>query len=165
MRTPYKAKSIANAFITLANRDGYDITPMQLQKLLFYANGYYVVENDGQPLINEYFEAWDYGPVVPTVFYEFREYQDRPIKRYAYTFDREHQRTIVAPQPVDDAPAESVIEWVWRNYRDFDGIELSKMTHKKDGPWDRARRRASNSLMRNERLELHDVREYFGALV
>lgn len=165
MTTPYKAKSIANAFITMANRDGYDITPMQLQKLMYYANGYFLAENDGQPLINEYFEAWDYGPVVPTVFYEFREYHDRPIKRFAYTYDREKRKTIVAPQPIGDARSEGVLDWVWRHYRDYDGIELSNMTHKKDGPWDRARRRAGNSLMRNERLEMHDLREYFGALI
>jgi uncharacterized phage-associated protein len=38
-----------------------------------------MVENFGQPLINEYFEAWDYGPVIPTVYYEFREYKDNPL--------------------------------------------------------------------------------------
>ncbi|MBB4103579.1 Panacea domain-containing protein [Allorhizobium borbori] len=162
---PYKAKSVANAFLTLANRDGYDITPMQLQKLLYYANGYFMAENDGQPLINEYFEAWDYGPVVPTVYYEFREYVNRPIKRFAYTFDREVSREIVAPQPVNDDQSESVISWVWDNYRDLSGPQLSNMTHKTDGPWDRARRRASNSQMRNERLETADLLEYFRNLI
>lgn len=163
--TPYKAKSIANAFITMANRDGYDITPMQLQKLMYYANGYFLAENDGQPLINEYFEAWDYGPVVPTVFYEFREYKDKPIKRFAYTYDRDQRKTIVAPQPIGDQRSEAVLDWVWKSYRDYDGVELSRMTHKVDGPWDRARRRAANSFMRNERLEMQDLRDYFEALV
>ena len=164
MGAPYKAKSIANAFISLANRDGYQVSPMQLQKLLYFANGYYLAENDGQPLINEYFEAWDYGPVVPTVYYEFREYADRPVRRLAYTFDREQGRRITAPPPFADAKAEAVIEWVWRSYRDFNGLQLSRMTHKVDSPWDRARRRASNSLMRNERLEQSDLESYFGKL-
>lgn len=164
MGAPYKAKSIANAFIALSNRDGYAVDPMQLQKLLYFANGYYLAENDGQALINEFFEAWDYGPVVPTVYYEFREYADRPIKRLAYTFDRERGLRITAPPPIADNKAENIIEWVWKHYRDFTGPQLSRMTHKVDGPWDRARRRASNSLMRNERLELADLRDYFGKL-
>jgi uncharacterized phage-associated protein len=161
---PYKAKSIANAFLTLANRDGKPIDPMKLQKLIFYANGYFIAENDGNPLVNEYFEAWDYGPVVPTVYYEFREYKDRPIKRLAYTWDRKLSRSIVAPQPVGDAVAEAVIEWVWRSYGDFTGPELSSMTHKDGTPWSEARKRASNSGMRNERLEISETKRYFEAL-
>jgi uncharacterized phage-associated protein len=161
---PYKAKSIANAFLTLANRDGYKVDPMKLQKLLFYANGYYIAENDGEPLINEYFEAWDYGPVAPTVYYEFREYRNSPIPRFAYTWDERLARQIVAPQPVDDPKAESVIAWVWEQYRDFSGLQLSHMTHKSGGPWHSARIRASNSHMRNERLESGELRRYFEAL-
>lgn len=164
MGAPYKAKSIANAFIALANRDGYQLSPMQLQKLMYFANGYYLAENDGQVLINEFFEAWDYGPVVPTVYYEFREYGDRPVRRLAYTHDRELGRRIVAPPPFGDSRAETVIQWVWRHYRDFSGLQMSRMTHKVDSPWDRARKRASNSLMRNERLEQADLREHFGNL-
>lgn len=165
MIAPYKAKSIANAFVTLANRDGYTIDPMQLQKHMYFANGYYLAEHDGRTLINEYFEAWDYGPVVPTVYYEFREYVDRPIKRYAYTFDRRTGRRIIAPPPISDEKAESVIEWVWQTYRDFSGPDLSRITHKVGSPWDLARKRASNSLMRNERLELNDLQAHFDALV
>lgn len=161
---PYKAKSVANAFLTLANRDGRPVDPMKLQKLIYYANGYYLAEHDGQPLVNEYFEAWDYGPVVPTVYYEFREYKDRPIKRLAYTWDPATGRQIVAPQPVGDAAAESVVTWVWENYGRFSGPELSAMTHKDGAPWALARRRAANSGMRNERLELHEIEEHFRTL-
>jgi uncharacterized phage-associated protein len=161
---PYKAKSVANAFLTLANRDGRPIDPMKLQKLMYYANGYFIAENEGNPLINEYFEAWDYGPVVPTVYYEFREYKERPIRRFAYTWDRKLGRTVIAPQPVNDVPAESVIAWVWENYGDFSGLDLSAMTHKEGTPWSDARRRAANSGMRNERLELQETKRYFEAL-
>jgi uncharacterized phage-associated protein len=162
---PYKGKQIANAFLTLANRDGYRVSPLKLQKLLYYANGYYMAENDGQPLINEYFEAWDYGPVIPTVYYEFREYKDNPIKRFAYTWDERAGKMIIAPQPIGDARAGDVIEWVWETYRDRSAVDLSKMTHKADSPWDKARRRASNHGMRNERLELHEIVDHFRTLI
>lgn len=162
---PYKAKCIANTFLTLANRDGYKVDPMKLQKLLFYANGYFLAENEREPLINEYFEAWDYGPVVPTVYYEFREYRNAPIPRLAYTWDETLDRQIVAPQPVGDQRAESVISWVWKEYKDFTGIELSNMTHKVGGPWHNARQRAGNSLMRNERLDTAETASYFHYLV
>lgn len=161
---PYKAKQVANAFITLANQDGLPIDPMKLQKLLYYANGYFVAERDGQPLINEYFEAWDYGPVVPTVYYEFREYKDQSIRRYAYTWNEKLRRMIIAPQPVNDPAAEETIAWVWKNYKQFSGRELSEMTHKIGAPWSLARHRAANSGMRNERLEIKEIRDHFAQL-
>lgn len=160
----YKGKSIANAFLTLATRDGYRIDPLKLQKLLYFANGYYQAEHDGQPLINEYFEAWDYGPVIPTVYYEFREYKNAAIKRFAYTWDERIKRFVVAPEPVGDQAAQDVIAWVWQQYRDFTGGELSEMTHKVGSPWDAARKRASNHGMRNQRLELNEITDYFCAL-
>lgn len=160
----YKGKSIANAFLLLANRDGLTIDPLKLQKLLYFANGYYMAENDGQPLINEYFEAWDYGPVVPTVYYEFREYKDGPIRRLGYTWDYRTKRMIPAPPPIGDDSANDVVAWVWDNYKNYSGVDLSHMTHKVGGPWDAARRRAQNSKMRNERLEISDIIKHFQQL-
>lgn len=161
---PHQAKSIANAFIALANKDGREIDPLKLQKLLYYANGYYMAEHDGLPLINEYFEAWDYGPVVPTVYYEFREYRNSPIRRYAYTFDERIGRSIVAPVPIA-ADVSEVVSWVWNQYKDYSGATLSRMTHKEGAPWDRARKRAANHGMRNERLDLNELMNHFSQLV
>ncbi|MCW2130191.1 putative phage-associated protein [Bradyrhizobium elkanii] len=160
----YKGKSIANAFLLLANRDSASIDPLKLQKLIYFANGYYMAENDGHPLVNEYFEAWDYGPVVPTVYYEFREYRNSSIARLAYTWDARKGRMIPAPPPIGDEGANDIIGWVWENYKGYSGGELSHMTHKSEGPWDLARRRAKNSGMRNERLELADIKRYFEQL-
>lgn len=162
--TPYKAKSISNAFISLANSDDMDIDPLKLQKLLYFAHGYYMAEHDDAPLINEYFEAWDYGPVLPTVYYDFREFGDRPIKRFAYTYDYKLGRAIPAPLPNDDPLAEEVIKWVWDNYKQYTGLQLSEMTHKDGGPWHLARGRSANSKMRNERLEILDIKRHFAEL-
>ncbi|MDV3182438.1 MAG: DUF4065 domain-containing protein [Candidatus Phytoplasma australasiaticum] len=42
----------------------------QMQKLLYYAQGEYSIHYR-QPLFEEEIQAWDLGPVVPTVYYEF----------------------------------------------------------------------------------------------
>ena len=46
---------------------------MKLQKLLYYLQGYHVAAL-GQPLFMEAIEAWDHGPVVREVWYEFKQY-------------------------------------------------------------------------------------------
>jgi uncharacterized phage-associated protein len=47
---------------------------LKLQKLLYYSQAVYLVLNDKTPLFPENIEAWDYGPVVPPVYREYKPY-------------------------------------------------------------------------------------------
>jgi uncharacterized phage-associated protein len=47
---------------------------LKLQKLLYYSQAVYLVLNDKNPLFPEPIEAWDYGPVVPPVYREYKSY-------------------------------------------------------------------------------------------
>jgi uncharacterized phage-associated protein len=45
---------------------------LKLQKLLYYSQAVYLVLHDKKPLFPEDIEAWDYGPVVPPVYREYK---------------------------------------------------------------------------------------------
>ena len=61
----YKAEDIANFFLRAIYRDcGDAITPLKLQKLLYFAQGNYLAKYN-MPLFDEDFEAWIHGPVIP----------------------------------------------------------------------------------------------------
>jgi uncharacterized phage-associated protein len=45
---------------------------LKLQKLLYYSQAVYLVLHEKQPLFSEEIEAWDYGPVVPPVYHEYK---------------------------------------------------------------------------------------------
>jgi uncharacterized phage-associated protein len=47
---------------------------LKLQKLLYYSQAVHLVLNDKRPLFPEAIEAWDYGPVVPPVYREYKQY-------------------------------------------------------------------------------------------
>ena len=47
---------------------------LKLQKLLYYSQAVYLVLHDKEPLFSESIEAWDYGPVVPPVYKEYKRY-------------------------------------------------------------------------------------------
>jgi uncharacterized phage-associated protein len=47
---------------------------LKLQKLLYYSQAVYLVLHDREPLFFEEIEAWDYGPVVPLVYREYKSY-------------------------------------------------------------------------------------------
>ena len=55
-----------------------DITPMKLQKLLYYCQGYSLALT-GKPIFYEEIEAWKNGPVVESVYQEYKKYKNNVI--------------------------------------------------------------------------------------
>lgn len=70
--------AIANYFIELAKNDDNLVSPMKLQKLVYFAHGWCLALAD-KPLINEKVEAWQYGPVVGSLYREFKKYGNEGI--------------------------------------------------------------------------------------
>ena len=57
-----------------------DITPMALQKLLYFAQAFYYALF-GEELFPDDCQAWAYGPVFPDIYFKYREYGYNPIDR------------------------------------------------------------------------------------
>jgi uncharacterized phage-associated protein len=47
---------------------------LKLQKRLYYSQAVHLVLHDREPLFLEAIEAWDYGPVVPSVYRAYKQY-------------------------------------------------------------------------------------------
>lgn len=66
--------NIAKYFLSLQGDDAGDaISNLKLQKLMYYAQGYYLAMC-GHPLFKEDFEAWEHGPVIPALYRMFKKY-------------------------------------------------------------------------------------------
>src|SRR5689334_3355834 len=108
MSAPYQSKAIANAFLNLGFREKRGISPMKLQKLVYFAHGYYPGAYKN-PLIDECFEAWPYGPVVPSLYHEFKEFGNSRITRLASEFDWDAEDDVPVPIPSGDRKFEKVL--------------------------------------------------------
>ncbi len=102
-----------------------DTTPMHVLKLVYLSHGW-TLGITGKPLINEHVQAWTYGPVIPSVYYEYRRYGRSPIKdpvidRSDYFSERQR----------------GIIKGVTDLYKDAEAVELSNITHKRGSPWER----------------------------
>ncbi|MDA0665038.1 MAG: DUF4065 domain-containing protein [Proteobacteria bacterium] len=69
---PATAAAVANEFLALQETSPSTtaIDPLKLQKLLFYANAWYLALHDDS-LFDEDIEAWPWGPVVRNIYIEF----------------------------------------------------------------------------------------------
>ncbi|MGI0527311.1 Panacea domain-containing protein [Rhizobium giardinii] len=159
---PYSAKAVANAILNKAAEDGRKITHLKLQKLLYYVAGYYLVAT-GKPLIDHTFEAWEYGPVVPEIYHEFKANAGKPITTQATELDWETGQFVPVPIPTDDRALNKVLDFVMKNYGKYSGAQLSDMTHREGSPWDLTRQ--ANPGMRGVDIPLERLKEHFAPLV
>ena len=66
----YKALDIANKIISKTDLEhGDTISNLKLQKMMYYRQGFHLAYF-GTPLFDEDIVAWQYGPVVPSVYKE-----------------------------------------------------------------------------------------------
>ena len=68
-----------NLMLDEADKLGIKITPLSLQKLLYFAHGMYLIQTKS-PLMSGYFEAWELGPVHPSAYRAFKAAGSAPIK-------------------------------------------------------------------------------------
>ena len=68
---PYNPIDVANYIVWRANELGKPVTHLKLQKLLYYVVAKYLQAHN-QHLIDEKIVKWQYGPVVKSVYHQFK---------------------------------------------------------------------------------------------
>lgn len=124
---------ISNNILNLANKDGIPITPMKLQKLLYFLYREYLKKTN-EPLFSERFETWKYGPVISSVYSEFCHYRDKPIKE----FYKDNKGASYKLNEERNPEFKEVLLLVWDKYKCYNGIDLSKITHREGSAWYKA---------------------------
>lgn len=97
------------------------VTPMKLQKLLYYVKSWSVV--DGADLVDGAFLRWTHGPVNREVYDHFKSFGRAPLQ----------PMTLASGQQPNGAEKE-FIDFIGNSYARFPAITLSKMTHDEE-PW------------------------------
>lgn len=121
---------VSNNILQRAFRDNVPVSPMKLQKILYFAASEYA-KKVGKPLLNDDFEAWQYGPVVRDVFQEFKSFSGKPIRAYAK--DAAGQSFIISE--TDNPVFSDVLDRVWAQTRGRTAVSLSRLTHVDGSAW------------------------------
>jgi len=135
------AAAVANTFLDLQEAETTPvprIDPIKLQKLLFYAQAWWLAIK-GDPLFLEEIYAWAWGPVVPNIYGMFRDFGRQPIvgKRAVELIKiglsplNFHVKEV---PPLHGADREFV-QNVWDSHKSFSGVQLSNATHAPGEPW------------------------------
>lgn len=126
-KTP-TALEVAKYLIELAANDpGYrfgGLTNLQLQKLLYYVQGWSLGTRD-RPVFRDELRAWKLGPVVKDVYRAYKSYDDKFIP----------SQDVVADLPPLTA---AFVASIWDDYKVYSASELVEKTHGEE-PWVEAR--------------------------
>jgi len=143
--------AVANEFLKLANESGKELTNLQLAKLCYIAQGFSLALLD-KKAYSEPIEAWKLGPVVPSLYHEFKQYQAQPITTQSITTDPNNNLNFIAPTLQDDN-LKKVVALAWNLYKDVSGGALVALTHEGNTPWSLTYVPSENKIISDELIK------------
>lgn len=125
-----------------------DITPLALQKLLYYVQGFYYAFYESF-LFEEDCQAWVHGPVYPEVYQKYKDYLFYPIENF---------KEVEFSEFIEFEAA--VLDSVARYLGCYSGKVLERFTHTEQ-PWLAARGEYRTLETSNEIICKEDIGRYF----
>ncbi len=165
-KSPYTAAAIANYFIQKNKSSPTDLTHLKIQKLLFFAQGWFMA-NYNMPLFNESFEAWRHGPVVRSIYHSLSGSGDSIISNeitQPYENDS-NELTFGAPQvDPEDTTVTNFLGRFWQVYAPIHAYRLSELTHAEGTPWRNVYAKYEGCLPYGAEILDSDISAYFSNL-
>jgi len=144
-------RDIANAFIWLAAQTNVAINVYKLQKLMYYAQAWYLGVY-GKPLFDADFQAWIHGPVIPDL-----------LEKYQSQFSWEPIADKIE-QPKLSEEIEDFLEEVAEAYSEYDDETLERMTCS-EMPWLEARGNLPRDESCHAIISQESMKQYYSARV
>lgn len=148
----YNIYDVANFFLKIVDRDsGSTITPLKLQKILYYAQGYHLALKDIE-LFPEDFEAWAHGPVNEGIYNKYRDCGYNTI-----------------PEPTEDNVEFDIdtidfLTDIWHTFGIYDGKYLEEQTHN-ESPWINARKGCKSGERCNVVISKESMTNFFKKVI
>jgi uncharacterized phage-associated protein len=112
-------------------------TNLTVNKILYLAQMMRLGRTSGvQPLVAEHFQAWDYGPVLPTVYHRLKAFGNGPAGDVFLAFP-----------DIDGIAEADLINEAVNSLRDKTPGQLIAITHWDDGAWAKNYRPGARNLI------------------
>lgn len=137
-----KAKSVANYVIAYGMKIGHPVSNLQLQKILYYIQVHFL-KKKGIPFFKDEIEAWQFGPVIPTVYYQYTAFGPAPI-------------TMFKTQKIDlEQEEKKDLEQIVKEKAILSILEIVADTNKKGKAWDLYYKVNERNVIPKKAMELY----------
>lgn len=143
-----RPEDVANNLIDRSLNEGIEMTPLMLQKMLYFVYATYL-RATGCCLFCETFETWSKGPVLSHLYAKFYSCPNAPIVDFIYPNSHEmNPRKIVEKDLV-----KRCIDTVWGKYKNLTEEELVYHACKNGSAWAKAVKDKRSYLLTSDILE------------
>jgi uncharacterized phage-associated protein len=146
----YNALDVAKFMLKAAGEQGKKLTHMQLQKLVYIAQGVFLAKHDGKSLLNESVSAWKFGPVIDSIYHEFKKFGSGVV-----TLSPAELNVDLAEN------AKDVVSEVLSVFGEYSGTELSSFTHQPDSPWHKVWYNNHGQLIKGTRIPNEVIKAHY----
>lgn len=108
------------------NEKGADVTNLQIQKLMYFFEAYYMNIYEVDKLYECNFCAWAFGPVAIPLYKEFRKFGNGKIEL------TEQNR-----KDGENIPKEKkeLLDIIYNAFKETSAMDLVELTHMQESPW------------------------------
>lgn len=132
-----------------------EITPLALQKILYFIQGIYMVMY-GEPLFKEDCMAWVHGPVYEEVYDLFKDFKYNPIEDNRFAIFKERFVELSDQE-------KKVINLVINTFGKYSGKVLETITHN-ESPWKEARNNYDPLQLSRAIIDKNEIMKYFNLI-
>lgn len=156
----YDVLDVSRYIINSSNKQGYTVSNLKLQKLLYFVQGFFLAI-DHKPCFPNRIEAWNLGPVIPDAYHEFKRFGSNSIpdiEQYFKVNEEDVWKSETMPYDINVISQEdrSKIDTVLNLYKDYPATQLVRLTHMQ-APW----KNAYKSKKRNAEISQESIEDYF----
>ncbi|AUQ51101.1 putative phage-associated protein [Phaeobacter inhibens] len=107
----------------LCAKSDWKLSNLQLQKIIYMADMNFVGKY-GERLVNEDFEAWDYGPVLPSLYHKCKAFGAKSVPPVFWGAD-----------DISDTREGEMLDLAWERLKSLSPGQLVETTHSDLGAW------------------------------
>lgn len=126
--TKYKDDIVHDSYylVNLFKKAGKPVTQLQIQKIMYFFEAYYMCEKNVDQLYECNFNAWMFGPVAIPLHKEYKMFEGRPI---VLTEEKENIGNKI------DKEKRKIIDYVFEVFGELTPQQLVNLTHQVGSPW------------------------------
>ena len=159
MKNEIERDPIVNSYyiIYYFNQNGKKITNLKLQKLLYFLEAIYLIQNlDEKSLFNDDFYAWNFGPVSDVLYKRFKDYQNMDIQL--------NENDIGIAESMGNEN-KKYIEILFQLLGDMTAYQLVTLSHLPSSPWAKLNQKYNGNIDKNIQISKIETRDWFATLI
>lgn len=129
----YKVLDVSRHVINYSNEKEYGISNLKLQKILYFIQAFFLVSTSEQ-CFEEKIEAWDFRPIVPEAYREYKQFGSGDIPSISYIIDFNNEdiwesKAIKYKDNIILKPDKQRMESVVDKFADYSATDLVSIIH------------------------------------